>query len=69
MNTLKLNNLESSSLSKKEMRMINGGTWWAVYVDGELVYWAKSDSKEAVIEQAKGFYGQSANISVSVERA
>lgn len=69
MESLKLSRLEAKKLNEKEMGMINGGAWWAVYVDGQLVYWAKSDSKEAVIEQAKGFYGQNADISVSLERA
>lgn len=69
MNGLKLSHFETHRLNEKEMRMVNGGASWAVYVDGQLVYWAKSDSKEAFIEQAKGIYGQNANISVSLEHA
>lgn len=69
MKSLKLSHLETQKLNEIEMGMLNGGAWWAVYVDGQLVYWAESDSKEAVIEQAKGFYGQNADISVSLEQA
>lgn len=65
MGTSKFAALKSANLSIKEMKQITGGQWWAVYVDGQLVYWAKSDSKEAVIEQAKGYYGNNADIHVT----
>ena len=54
-----------ANLNLKEMGQITCGRWWAVYVDGEPVYWAESDSKEAVIEQAEGYYGKGADIYVT----
>lgn len=65
MEVRKLSTLQKATMNVKEMGQITGGKIWAVYVDGQLVYWAESDSKEAVIEQAKGYYGQNADINVT----
>ncbi|MFR9511063.1 MAG: hypothetical protein SNG69_04970 [Rikenellaceae bacterium] len=53
-----LNNIIVQELSKQQMNLVKGGGCYTVSVNGQLVYWAKADSKEDVEKDAQQYYSK-----------